>query len=133
MTVRLVGCLALVFLVLSLGRSRSSSSAVQIGVFGFYMGASFAPNHKGMPLIPKDSRLDFLRRQVLTSRNIGGGRWVDVLMGGLNYQVEHHLFPSMPRPSLRRAKPIVEAYCREHNIPYIAVSLPGRTRSSSST
>ena len=123
MTVRLVGGTALVFLSMSWPIALVFL-AVQMGVFGFYMGASFAPNHKGMPLIPKDSRLDFLRRQVLTSRNIGGGRWVDVLMGGLNHQVEHHLFPSMPRPSLRRAKPIVQAYCREHNIPYVQVSLP---------
>jgi hypothetical protein len=28
---------------------------------------------------------------------------VDFALGGLNYQIEHHLFPSMPRPSLRRA------------------------------
>ena len=123
MTIRLVGGLALVLLTMSWPIALVFL-AVQMGVFGFYMGASFAPNHKGMPLIPKDSRLDFLRRQVLTSRNIGGGKWVDVLMGGLNHQVEHHLFPSMPRPSLRRAKPIVEAYCREHNIPYVQVSLP---------
>jgi len=123
MTIRLGGGLALVLLVMSWPIALVFL-AVQMGIFGFYMGASFAPNHKGMPLIPKDSRLDFLRRQVLTSRNIGGGKWVDVLMGGLNHQVEHHLFPSMPRPSLRRAKPIVQAYCKEHNIPYVQVSLP---------
>jgi|GEM_PF-826269 len=46
---------------------------VQLAVFGVYMGASFAPNHKGMPVLPHDSRVDFLRRQVLTSRNIPPG------------------------------------------------------------
>ena len=122
-TVRLGGGLALVLYAMSWPIA-IAFLVVQMALFGFYMGASFAPNHKGMPLIPKDSRIDFLRRQVLTSRNIGGGKWVDVLMGGLNHQVEHHLFPSMPRASLRRAKPIVEAYCREHNIPYVQVSLP---------
>src|SRR3954452_10575277 len=122
MSIRLGGGLALVLLVMSWPIALVFL-AVQMGIFGFYMGASFAPNHKGMPLIPKASRLAFLRRQVLTSRNIGGGRWVDILMGGLNHQVEHHLFPSMPRPSLRRAKPIVQAYCKEHNIPYKQVSL----------
>ena len=127
MTIRLGGGLALVLLIMSWPIALVFL-AVQMGIFGFYMGASFAPNHKGMPLIPKDSRLDFLRRQVLTSRNIGGGKWVDVLMGGLNHQVEHHLFPSMPRPSLRRAKPIVQAYCKEHNIPYKQVSLTAVVR-----
>jgi fatty acid desaturase len=55
---------------------------------------------------------------VLTSRNIAGGRWVDGLLGGLNYQIEHHLFPHMPRPNLRRAQPIVRNFCARHSISY---------------
>jgi len=121
--VRLLGGLALVLVVMSPVKALVFL-VVQMGLFGVYMGASFAPNHKGMPLVPKDARIDFLRRQVLTSRNIRGGRWVDVLMGGLNLQVEHHLFPSMPRPTLRRAQPMVRAYCAAHGIPYVQVSLP---------
>jgi fatty acid desaturase len=80
-------------------------------VFGFYMGASFRPNHKGMPVLPADSRVDFLSRQVLTSRNISGGIFMDILLGGLNRQVEHHLFPDMARPQLHKATAIV----REHS------------------
>jgi fatty acid desaturase len=87
-------------------------------LFGLYMGCSFAPNHKGMPIVTEDSRLDYLRRQVLTSRNIRGGRFADFAIGGLNYQIEHHLFPSMPRPSLRRAQPLVRAHCDKHGLPY---------------
>jgi fatty acid desaturase len=117
LTVRIVGFLALVFLVLSPGIA-FAFLGVQLGVFGFYMGASFAPNHKGMPLVPKTMKLDFLRRQVLMSRNIRGSRFLDVAMGGLNYQVEHHLFPSMPRPHLRRASAIVREYCEKHGIAY---------------
>lgn len=90
--------------------------AIQQGVFGFYMGCSFAPNHKGMEII--DDKRDFLRRQVRTSRNVRGGPVVDVALGGLNYQIEHHLFPSMPRPHLRRAQPIVRDYCAELDVPY---------------
>ena len=63
------------------------------------MGCSFAPNHKGMPTIAPEEELDFLRRQVLTSRNVRGGLLTDFALGGLNYQIEHHLFPSMPRGS----------------------------------
>ena len=47
---------------------------VQQAVFGLYMGCSFAPNHKGMPTIAPDNEFDYLRRQVLTSRNVRGGR-----------------------------------------------------------
>jgi fatty acid desaturase len=92
--------------------------AVHQGLFGIYLGSVFAPNHKGMPMIEEGTRLDFLRRQVLTSRNVRGGALVDAFMGGLNYQIEHHLFPSMPTPALTRAQVITERYCAELGIPY---------------
>lgn len=96
---------------------------VQVAVFGIYMGASFAPNHIGMPIVPADARLDFLDKQVLTSRNVSGDWWMTALMGGLNYQIEHHLFPSMPRPHLHRARALVRQHCREHDVPYAETSL----------
>ncbi|ASN19710.1 fatty acid desaturase family protein [Arthrobacter sp. YN] len=96
---------------------------VQIMVYGFYMGASFAPNHKGMPVLPKDSRVDFLNRQILTSRNIRGGLFMDFLLGGLNRQVEHHLFPDMARPHLYKATKIVREFCAKHSISYTETTL----------
>jgi fatty acid desaturase len=91
--------------------------------FGLFMGGAFAPNHKGMPLIPEDSKINFFERQVLTSRNIKPSWLKDNLMGGLNYQVEHHLFPSMPRPNLARAREIVIEFCKEKNVPYTEMGL----------
>ncbi|KQO65291.1 fatty acid desaturase family protein [Curtobacterium sp. Leaf261] len=96
---------------------------VQLAVFGVYMGASFAPNHKGMPIIAHDAKVDFFSRQVRTSRNIRGGAWVEHLMGGLNYQVEHHLFPSMARPNLRHARKLVRAHCDTLDVPYTETTL----------
>ncbi|WP_336629427.1 MULTISPECIES: fatty acid desaturase family protein [unclassified Microbacterium] len=122
LTIRMAGYLALVFIVLSPGIA-TVFLAVQLGIFGFYMGVAFAPNHKGMPVVPREMTLDFLRRQVLMSRNIRGSRFLDIAMGGLNYQVEHHLFPSMPRPHLRRAAPVVAAYCQAHDVVYTQVGL----------
>lgn len=122
LSVRIIGFLALVFLVLSPAKA-AVFLAIQLGLFGFYMGMSFAPNHKGMPQVPKGLKLDFLSRQVLTSRDIRGGRTLDIAMGGLNYQIEHHLFPSMPRPHLRRAASIIEAYCRERGVTYTRTTL----------
>ena len=92
--------------------------AVHQALFGVYLGCTFAPNHKGMPTLTGEDSLDFLRQQVLTSRNVRGGRLIDVALGGLNYQIEHHLFPSMPTPNLRQAQPIVRAYCAEIGVPY---------------
>jgi fatty acid desaturase len=96
---------------------------VHQGLFGLYLGCAFAPNHKGMPTLTDADELDFLRRQVLTSRNVTGSRPVDFVLGGLNYQIEHHLFPTMPRPNLRHAQPLVRAFCQQHGLPYTEANL----------
>jgi fatty acid desaturase len=116
------GYLTLVFLVLSPVKA-VVFILVQQALFGLYLGLSFAPNHKGMPMLSKDDQTDFLRRQVMTSRNVRGGWLVDFALGGLNYQIEHHLFPSMPRPNLRHSQAIVRAYCERHAVPYVETSL----------
>jgi fatty acid desaturase len=94
---------------------------VHQAVFGVYLGLTFAPNHKGMP--HPDGNEDFLRKQVLTSRNVRGGWFVDTALGGLNYQIEHHLFPAMPTPNLRKAQPIVQQFCDEIGVSYEMTSL----------
>ncbi|MGA5760403.1 fatty acid desaturase family protein [Nonomuraea bangladeshensis] len=91
--------------------------------YGVYLGCTFAPNHKGMPVLTAQDELDFLRRQVLTSRNVTGGRLLDIALGGLNHQIEHHLFPGMPSPNLRLARPIVREYCRELGVEYAECGL----------
>lgn len=115
--VHFVGYLAALFLVMSPVKA-VVFFAVHQGLWGVYMGSIFAPNHKGMPTLSGDQRPDFLRRQVLTSRNVRGNWFIDFALGGLNYQIEHHLFPSMPTPHLRRAQPIVRDYCAELGISY---------------
>jgi fatty acid desaturase len=111
-----------VFWVLPLGMA-FAFLGVQLAVFGVYMGASFAPNHIGMTILPEGSRVDFLSKQVLTGRNVTGGSWMTALMGGLNFQIEHHLFPSMARPHLRATRKLVREACREQGIAYTETSL----------
>ncbi|WP_394214420.1 fatty acid desaturase family protein [Brachybacterium vulturis] len=120
--VRVIGFPAIVLTTLGLGMG-AAFLGVQMAVFGIYMGSSFAPNHKGMPLIPQGLQVDFLRRQVLTSRNIKGGLLMNWAMGGLDLQIEHHLFPRMPSANLRRAKPIVKQFCAERGITYTETNL----------
>jgi fatty acid desaturase len=114
--------LAAVFLVLSPVKA-VVFVLVQQGVFGLYLGSSFAPNHKGMPILGAADRTGFLRRQVLTSRNVRGGRLTDLALGGLNYQIEHHLFPSMPRPNLRHSQALIRTFCQQQELPYCETSL----------
>jgi fatty acid desaturase len=85
---------------------------------GFYLGSIFAPNHKGMLELEKASKVDFLHRQVLTARNIHAHPVTDFCYGGLNYQIEHHLFPAMARNQLKAAQPIVRGFCQAHAIAY---------------
>ncbi len=91
---------------------------VHQSIFGLYFGLVFAPNHKGMLILDKDQPLDFLRTQVLTTRNVKPNFVVDFLYGGLNYQIEHHLFSMMPRNKLGKARPIVKEFCQQRGIPY---------------
>lgn len=119
---RLAVVLVPVFIMLPLGMA-FAFAGVQFAVFGVYMGIAFAPNHKGMPIIEAGARLDFFTKQVRTSRNISGGWWVTTFLGGLNYQVEHHLFPSMPRPYLAKAREIVRDYCLANDVPYTETTI----------
>jgi fatty acid desaturase len=116
----LIGYLAALVTVLS-PLQAIAFLVVHQAIFGVYLGLTFAPNHKGMPHPTGDE--DFLRKQVLTSRNVRGSRFVDAALGGLNYQIEHHLFPAMPTPNLRKAQPIVQRYCAEIGVSYEMTSL----------
>ena len=92
-------------------------------LFGFYMGSVFAPNHKGMPIPTETMRLNFFNRQLRSSRNIKPSPLGDFWLGGLNYQIEHHLFPTIPRNKLKEARAITRHFCMEHSIPYYETSV----------
>jgi fatty acid desaturase len=119
--------LTLVFWVLSPVKALAFI-AVQQGVFSVYLGCSFAPNHKGMPILEADTQMGFARRQVVTARNVTGGRFTNFVLGGLNYQIEHHLFPTMPRANLARAQSIIRAFCLDNGLGYCEDSLVGSYR-----
>lgn len=90
---------------------------------GFYLASAFAPNHKGMPIMRPGNIPPYLRMQVMTARNVRPSFFTDILYGGLNYQIEHHLYPTMPRNNLRRAKQIVMEFCKRQRIPYHETSI----------
>ncbi|MFH8791006.1 fatty acid desaturase family protein [Streptomyces sp. NPDC017941] len=123
LVVHLVGYVTLLLTAMPLGHALAFAALHQ-ALFGLHLGMAFAPNHKGMEMPdPDGERWGHLRRQVLTSRNIRGGPLTDWLLGGLNYQIEHHLFPSMPRPHLRLAQPMVRAHCHAVGMSYAQTGL----------
>jgi fatty acid desaturase len=87
-----------------------------------YLSFIIAPNHKGMPVWAGGLPLTFVERQVLSTRNLTSGPIWDVIFGGLNYQIEHHLFPQMPRVHLRRTTELVRPFCQDLDQPYEVAS-----------
>jgi fatty acid desaturase len=118
MSVHTAAYLTAVFLILS-PLTALIFILVHQALFGLYLGCAFAPNHKGMPALSPTEAADYLRRQVLTSRNVRGHWLTDFALGGLNYQIEHHLFPSMPRGNLRHSQHLVRAFCDSHGVAYL--------------
>ncbi len=121
-TTHLVLYFGAIFLILPPGKAIAFVLTMNL-LFGLYIGSVFAPNHKGMPIQLPHEEWSWLTRQVVTSRNIRSSYLTDFLYGGLNYQVEHHLYPAMPRKSLRHARPITKAYCEEIGLPYHEVGV----------
>ncbi|MDQ4070377.1 MAG: acyl-CoA desaturase [Actinomycetota bacterium] len=115
--VHVVVYLTVLFSVLEPGRALAFI-VVHKALTGLYLGCVFAPNHKGMPVLDEHEQAEFLYRQTVTSRNLRWPRLADGLLAGVNFQIEHHLFPSMPRNNLRRAQPIVRTFCQQRGYPY---------------
>lgn len=90
---------------------------------GLYFFNIFAPNHKGMPQIKKSQKISFLEQQIVVSRNINGSFLIDTVLLGLNYQMEHHLFPHCPRNKLKLLSPYVKKICKKYGFEYTSVNL----------
>jgi len=91
---------------------------------GIYMSLSFAPNHYGKEVIPEDVEYERVF-QITSSRNLNPSWIGSFVFGGLDYQIEHHLYPTMPRKNYKKVGPMVKAFCQKHNIPYAETSLIG--------
>ncbi len=111
-----VGLYALPYLIL--GARWLGIFALSQMVAGLYLCLIVAPNHKGMPVWTKGKQPSYLERQVLSSRNVAAHPLWDFIYGGLNYQIEHHLFPTMPRANFKRAQAIIRPFCLAHGLTY---------------
>lgn len=90
---------------------------------GFMLALVFGLGHNGMSTYDAESRPDFWKLQVTTTRNVTGGAFVDWFCGGLQYQVDHHLFPSIPRHNLPKVHKLVHAFCKQHGVTYHEASV----------
>jgi fatty acid desaturase len=85
---------------------------------GPYLGMIFLVNHLGTRVIEPGESISFFAQEIAVTRNLGTSRVCDIVFGGLNNHIEHHLFPSMPTAHLPKARRITRAFCKEHGIAY---------------
>jgi len=86
---------------------------------GLLLSSAFSLNHNGMKIWESGSQatLDFNTLQVTTGRDVSG-LFTHWFMGGLDKQIEHHLYPRIPRHNLIEVQKFVEPICVKHNISY---------------
>jgi len=83
---------------------------------GVFLALVFAPAHIGLPIVTEQNH-DWVH-QLETTRNLRLPRVISFFFIGLDYQVEHHLFPKIPHHHLPRAAAITSAWCAKHGITY---------------
>jgi fatty acid desaturase len=134
-----ISLLAWLFPVTIVGWSWLVTFVVGQILASLYLAGIVSTNHIGMPIWAAHAPMSFLERQLRSSRNVLPSPMVDFVFGGLNYQIEHHLFPTMPRNHLGAARAMVKPYCLALGLPYAECSvvvvyrevleaLPGHTR-----
>lgn len=87
-------------------------------VGGAYLGWIFALNHTMFPIYRHKEERDWVGATVTSTQNVTPSFFVDYLTGHLDYQVEHHLWPRMPRHNYEAIHPRLKALCKKHNLPF---------------
>ena len=119
-----------VSLVLSTSLLKTTSSRIVFqltcqSLGGIFLAVIFTVGHYAMEIFTSEvmSDTDFVRLQVRSTRNITPTVFNKWFSGGLAYQVEHHIWPTLPRHSLPLASKILKRFCSKHNIPYTVKGL----------
>lgn len=88
-------------------------------ILGSTTASLFAVNHIGLPTVrPGEVRTTAMRYQIATTRNVDNAPLFDNFFSGLNFHIEHHLFPQVGHDRLRRCHEVTRQFCAEHGIPY---------------
>ncbi|KAJ3026610.1 UNVERIFIED_CONTAM: hypothetical protein HDU68_005390 [Siphonaria sp. JEL0065] len=96
---------------------------------GLLLAFVFTVNHNGMPVYSAEEakKFDFYELQIITGRDVISNTFSDWFTGGLNYQIEHHMFPTLPRHNFWMSQPLVEELCKKHNVTFHKTTLLGGT------
>ena len=103
------------------------SYAIRITLMGYAMFMVLAPGHlpvEAVRLTASQKDADFLLVQTLTTVNFKTGMLGRLVCSGLQYQIEHHLFPSLSHVHYPAVARLVEEFCRRHDVPYRSYPWP---------
>jgi len=89
-------------------------------VLSGWLAFGFITNHLGCEVFEKDESesLTWMELQMRTSRSLSGGKFIHWFYGGLNTQIEHHLFPKAPRFNLLKIQKMTREFAKKHNMKY---------------
>ncbi len=109
--------------IMSIGVADTVVNYLLVSLFaGPYIGTVLILNHTGMSTARSMGHLPAIERTSVATRNLGTSRWSDLVFGGVNNHIEHHLFPDIPTARLRQARRITRDFCRRHGIAYSETS-----------
>lgn len=91
-------------------------------LIGPYASMLYFITHEGMAVTNPKSPPPYAWRQLASTRDLGQGWIHDLVFGGVNNHVAHHLFPEVPRQELARLRPAIRACCARHELPYTETS-----------
>jgi len=94
-----------------------------------FVGVAMFDAKASPPAANADAPKSFLHRQVASSSNVGGA-WLCFLNGGLNYQIEHHLFPRISHTHYPTIAPVVREFCLAKGLPYVHFASVGENMAS---
>jgi len=90
-----------------------------------WLAFGFITNHLGCEVFEKEEgeKLGWMELQMRTSRSLTGGAFIHWFYGGLNTQIEHHLFPKAPRFNLLKIQRMTREYAAKHGIKYFETTV----------
>ena len=86
------------------------------GLVGVFLALIFAPAHMGLPIVAAPNHE--WQHQLATTRDLELPPAISFFFIGLDFQVEHHLFPRIPHHHLPLAARITRAWCQRHGLPH---------------
>jgi linoleoyl-CoA desaturase len=100
---------------------------LRITLMGYAMFAVLGPGHlppEAARLTASHTHADYLLRQTATTVNFRPGALGAFVCSGLQYQIEHHLFPHVSHVHYRAMSVIVQNFCHRHGLPYRSYAWP---------